>query len=92
MLTAKGIFTEVHVSYLLVGHTHDNIDTSFGRWSMDLHEHNDSTIRLFIKSSMNMEKVLAIPHMTEKYSYWRAFVCDYIHDGHDKLIGHTKAQ
>jgi hypothetical protein len=31
MLTAKAIFTEVHVSYLLVGHTYDDIDASFER-------------------------------------------------------------
>ena len=31
MLTAKRIFTEVHVFYLLVGHTHDDIDASFER-------------------------------------------------------------
>ena len=28
MFTTKGIFTEVHVSYLLVGHTHNDIDAS----------------------------------------------------------------
>ena len=92
MLTAKGIFTEVHVPYLLVGHTHDDIDTSFGRWSMDLHEHDYPTIPLLIKSYMDMEKVPIIPHMIEELPYWRAFVCDYIPDGQDKLIGHTKAQ
>ena len=40
MLMAKGIFTEVHVSYHLVGHTHDDIDASFGRQSMNLPEHD----------------------------------------------------
>ena len=31
LLVAKGIFKEVFVFFLLVGHTHDDIDASFGR-------------------------------------------------------------
>jgi hypothetical protein len=31
MLVAKGIFEEVFVSFLLVGHTHEDIDTTFAR-------------------------------------------------------------
>jgi hypothetical protein len=34
LLVAKGIFREVHVNFMLVGHTHDDIDALFGRWSM----------------------------------------------------------
>lgn len=33
-LVAKGTFKEVFVLFLLVGHTHDGFDASFGRWSM----------------------------------------------------------
>ena len=81
MLTAKGIFTEVHVSYLLVGHIHDNNDASFGRWSMDLHKHDYPIIPLLMKSYMEMEKVPIIPHMIEELPNWRAFVIDYISNG-----------
>ena len=44
MLTVKGIFIEVHVPYLLVGHTHDDINASFGRLSMNLCERDHTTI------------------------------------------------
>jgi hypothetical protein len=27
----KGVFREVYVNFLLVGHTHENIDAIFGR-------------------------------------------------------------
>lgn len=30
LLVAKDIFKEVFVSFILVGHTHDDINTSFG--------------------------------------------------------------
>jgi hypothetical protein len=92
MLTAKAIFTEVHVSYLLVGHTHDDIDASFGRWSMDLREHDYPTIPLLMKSYMDLEKVPVIPHMIEELPDWRTFVSEHIPSGKEKLIGHTKAQ
>ena len=36
LVVAKVIFKEVLVSFLLVGHTHDDIDAFFGRWSMRL--------------------------------------------------------
>jgi hypothetical protein len=92
MLTAKTIFSEVHVSYLLVGHTYDDIDASFGRWSMDLREHDYPTIPLLMKSYMDMEKVPVIPHMMEELPDWRSFVSEHIPSGKEKLIGHTKAQ
>ena len=34
LLVAKRIFREVYVKFMIVGHTHDDIDALFGRWSM----------------------------------------------------------
>jgi hypothetical protein len=34
LLVAKKVFREVYVSFMLVGHTHHDIDAMFGRWSM----------------------------------------------------------
>jgi hypothetical protein len=34
LLVTKGIFREVYVNFMLIGHTHDDIDALFGRWSM----------------------------------------------------------
>ena len=92
MLVAKGIFREVYVSYLLVGHTHDDIDASFGRWSMDLRENDYPTIPLLMKSYMQMEKVPTIPHMIEELPAWKSFVEPFLPSGNDILFGHTKAQ
>ena len=54
LLVVKGIFKEVFISFLLVGHTHDDIDGSFGRWSMKLREEDFPTIPLLMKSYMNL--------------------------------------
>ena len=47
LLMAKCIFQEVFVSFLMVRHTHDDINASFGRWSMKLHEEDVPTIHGF---------------------------------------------
>ena len=38
LLVANGIFKEIFVSLFMVGHTHDDIDALFERWSIKLHE------------------------------------------------------
>ena len=68
LLVAKGIFKEVFVSFLMVGHTHDDIDASFGRWSMKLHEEDFPTIPLLMKSYMDLDNVPVIPHLIEEVS------------------------
>ena len=78
LLVAKGIFKEVFVSFLLVGHTHDDIDASFGRWSMKLREEHFPTIPLLMKSYMNLENVPVIPHMIKEVSDFKALIEPYI--------------
>jgi hypothetical protein len=36
LLVYKGVFRKVYVNFLLVGHTHEDIDAMFGRWSRRL--------------------------------------------------------
>jgi hypothetical protein len=92
LLVAKGIFKEVFVSFLMVGHTHDDIDASFGRWSMKLHEEDFPTIPLLMKSYMDLDNVSAIPHLIEEMSDFKSFIKPFILKGGDRLVGHTKAQ
>jgi hypothetical protein len=92
LLVAKDISKEVFVSFLLVGHTHDDIDASFGRWSMKLREEDFPTISLLMKSYMDLENVLVNPHMIEEVPEFKAFIEPYIRSGAHRLIGHTKAQ
>jgi hypothetical protein len=55
LLVAKSIFEEVFVSFLLVGHTHEDIDATFGRWSMKLHKNDYLTLPLLMKSFMLLD-------------------------------------
>ena len=58
LLEVNGIFWEVYVNFMLVEHTHDDIGTLFGCWSMKLKKHDYSTIPLFIKSFMDAKSFL----------------------------------
>jgi hypothetical protein len=88
LLVAKGIFKEVFVSFLMVGHTHDDIDASFGRWSMKLHEEDFPTIPLLMKSYMDLENVHVISHLIGEVHDFKAFIKPFILKGGDRLVGH----
>ena len=48
LLVAKKIFREVYVNFMIVGHTHDDIDALFGRWSMVLKKESFPTVPLLM--------------------------------------------
>ena len=50
LIVAICIFCEVDVNFMLVDHTHDDIDALFGRWSVALRKESFSTIPLLMKS------------------------------------------
>ena len=52
LLVANKIFREVYVNFMIVGHTHDDIDALHGRWSMALKKESFPTIPLLMKSFM----------------------------------------
>ena len=62
LLVAKRIFHEVYVNFMIVGHTHDDIDVLFGRWSMLLKKENFPTILALMKSFMDVESIPTITH------------------------------
>ena len=63
MLVVKCIFCEVYVNFMLIGHTHDDIDALFALCSMALQKESFPTILLFMKSFMKNEIVPTIPHL-----------------------------
>ena len=92
LLVANKIFREVYVNFMIVGHTHDDIDALFGRWSMALKKESFPTIPMLMKSFMDVEAVPTIPHLIEEVLDFKKFIEDGIADGENALLGHTKAQ
>ena len=77
---------------MIVGHTHDDIDALFGRWSMKLKKENFSTIPLLMKSFMDVEAIPTIPHLIEEVANFKGFIEGRFNDGNDILVRHTKPQ
>jgi len=96
LLVANKIFLEVFVNFMIVGHTHDNINALFGRWSMLLKKENFSTIpalmKSFMKSFMNVESILTTPHLIEEVPNFKDFMTSKFNDGDKILVGHTRLQ
>ena len=92
LLMYHGVFQEVYINFLIVGHTHDDIDVLFGRWSYKLRRTNYPTLPLLMKSFMDTESRPIIPHFIAEVSNFKKFVEGYLCIGCDALIGHTNAQ
>jgi hypothetical protein len=90
----KGIFEEVFVFFLLMGHTHEDIDATFGRWSMKLHKNDYPTLPSLMESFMlldpNSQKI--IPSLIEEVPTFKEFIQSFIASGRDRLIGYTRGQ
>jgi hypothetical protein len=56
LLVQKGVFREVYINFLLVGHTHEDIDAMFGRWNYRLQANDYPTLPMLMKSFMDAEK------------------------------------
>jgi hypothetical protein len=92
LLVQKGVFREVYVNFLLVRHTHEDIDAMFGRWSYRLRANDYPTLPMLMKSFMDAEKQPVILHLIEEVPNFKAFVDGFLYTGTDALEGHTNAQ
>jgi hypothetical protein len=92
LLVQKGVFREVCINFLLVGHTHEDIDAMFGRWSYRLRTNDYLIFPMLMKSFMDIEKQLVIPHLIEEVPNFKAFVDGFLCTGTDALEGHTNVQ
>ena len=92
LLTYHGVFQEVYINFLIVGHTHNDIDVLFGRWSYKLRGTNYPTLPLLMKSFMDTESWPVIPHLIEEMPDFKKFVEGYLCTRHDAVARHTNAQ
>ena len=77
------------MNFMIVGHTHDDIDALFGRWSMDLKD-NFPTVPAQLKLFMDEDSIPTIPHLIEEVPDFKTFIAGSFVDGDDVLVGHTK--
>ena len=92
LLVYKGIFKEVYINFLIVGHTHEDIDALFGRWSTQLKMNDYPTLPRLMKSFMDCESQPVIPHFIEEVPDFKRFVHGYLGTGGNFLEGHSFSQ
>jgi hypothetical protein len=88
LLTARDIFKEVTVEFLVVGHTHEDIDAYFSYLSKLLKQKNTYVLADFMKAFMDSQKsAVFIPELVQEVAYFKSYMRDFHHDGTNKLSG-----
>ena len=82
MLVQTGVFKEIHVSYLPVGHTHEDIDQMFSRFANALRQNSAPTMKDFltvIEESFHPRPVTveSIPNMIDYHEWLTVNDCYY---------------
>jgi hypothetical protein len=86
LLTARGIFKEVTMGFLVVGHTHEDIDAYFNYLSKLLKQKNTYVLADLMKAFMDLQKsVVIIPELVQEVADFKSYVRDFHHDGTNKL-------
>ena len=88
LLTAQRIFKEVMVGFLVVGHTHEDIDAHFSYLSKLLKMKNTYVLADLMKAFMDSQKTTAFnPELVQEVANFKKFLHGYEHDDANKLIG-----
>jgi hypothetical protein len=88
LLTARGIFKEVTVGFLVVGHTHEDIDAYFSYLSKLLKQKNTYVLADLMKAFMDSQKLsVFIPELVQEIADFKSYMRDFHHDGTNKLSG-----
>ena len=91
LLTYHGVFQEVYINFLIIDHTHNDIDAHFDRWSYKLRRMDYPTLPLLMKSFMDIESQPVILHLIEEVPNFKKFVEGYLCTEHNALTGHTNS-
>ena len=88
LLTIWRNFKEITVGFLVVGHTHENINAHFSYLSKLLKMKNTYVLANLMKAFMDSQKTTVfIPELIQEVANFKKFLHDYEYDGANKLIG-----
>ncbi|KAG0567459.1 hypothetical protein KC19_7G136300 [Ceratodon purpureus] len=91
LLTARRIFKEVTVGFLIVGHTHEDIDAHFSHLSKLIKRKNTYCLANLMKAFMDSQKtVVFIPEVVQEVADFKSYVADFHHDGGNAIEGHSE--
>jgi hypothetical protein len=87
-----GGFHEIYVNFLLVEHTHEDMDTLFRCCSMTLKENDYPTIPYLMKSFIDVQSQPVIFYLIEEFFDFKEYIKDYISKREEVLLGQSKDQ
>ena len=89
-LVGLGYFVEVYLSFLLVGHTHEDIDQRFSVISSTLKRHDIDSMQelmeLIHKGASHTEAFTSVKHLEYVWD-WKKFNTPYLYRGPNTFVG-----
>ena len=77
LLTATGVFKEIQVGFLLVEHTHEDIDAYFSHLFKALKSRNTFIVAHLMKAFMESQELLFMREFIQEVGDFKSFVKDY---------------
>ena len=90
LLVAKGVFNMVQLGFLMVGHTHEDIDALFSCFSKELRTKQVFSFPHLMQKFNECTQSHPAPFLMQQVLDFKEFVKGYLHEGADKLVGHSK--
>jgi hypothetical protein len=85
---AREMFEEVKFRFLMVGHTHGDVDGRFGYLSKKLKEQNNYILADLMKVFMVSQERHFILKLIQEIPYFKTWVLNSLKDAPETLIGH----
>ena len=87
LLTARGVFEVIQAGFLLVGHTHEDIDAYFSHLSKALKSKNMFVLADLMKAFMQSQDLSFMPEFIQEVADFKSFIHGYQSSGATRLIG-----
>jgi hypothetical protein len=90
LLTARLVFEEIIVGFLIPGHTHEDVDAMFGHFLEALKHNPVYTLSMLMDLCMRSRKPNPVPHFVQEVPDFKSYVDAFLLKGAERLVGHKK--
>ena len=84
-LVAKGVFETIQVSFLMVGHTHEDIDALFSQLSRALRQQEVSSFHQLMSMFWGCECHHPVPYLIQEVADYKSYSKGFF----NKMVGHS---
>ena len=90
LLVARGVFKTIQLGFVMVGHTHEDIDAMFSIFSQKLRVGQNFTLPHLMDTLRTSSTSCPAPFLLTQVPDFKNFCDGYLCDGQEALIGHSK--